>query len=262
MTPRLTLRERLSTQRALLGLLQAHPNPTLTEIAALSGHDFVMLDDEHGCFDTSDYIHALQVLVGTDTLAFIRLSNHDGRAVGSYLDFGADAIVVPDVSTAEQAQALVRAMSYPPSGTRGIGAALHRVTRYGPDHATYLKSSGDRAALLVIIESALGAANAREILSVPGVAGVIIGPADLSASLGHPGDFSQPGYAEAFARVEQAAYETGKFFGTAPHPGYATEALLARGHRILILGSDVSLIGEAMRTLVSEAKSILESLQR
>src|SRR6266496_3653024 len=159
MKPRRSPHERLSTQRALIGLLQTHPNPALAEIAGMCGYDFLMLDGEHGVFSEQDYLQTLQVLTSTDALAFVRLAGHDTHAIGRYLDMGVDAIVVPNVSTAEQARALVRAMEYPPAGTRGFGASAHRATRYGMDLEEHMKSPREGVCLVVMIESSVGVAN-------------------------------------------------------------------------------------------------------
>lgn len=257
MKARRTLQERLATQRALIGLLQAHPNPALAEMAGMCGYDFLLLDGEHGVFSESDYLQTLQALAAADVLAMVRLGKHDTQALGRYLDMGADVTVVPNVSTAEQARTLARAMEYPPAGTRGFGAPLHRATRYGMDLAAHLKAPRQGVCLVVIIESASGVANVEDILAVEGIDGVIIGPSDLTADLGCAGDFSQAAYARAVARIERAAAARGKLLGTAPHPGSPFEALVARGHRLLIIGDDVSLVREAMSAQVAKARSYL-----
>lgn len=251
-----SLRERLATRRALIGMIQVLPNTAISEMAGMCGYDFIILDGEHGVFDERDYFHTLQTLAATEVLAFVRVGNHDPQAVGRYLDLGADGIVVPNVSTAEQAKTLARAIEYPPAGTRGL--AIHRATRYGLDLAAYLKAPRDRACLLFLIESALGVANADDILGVDGVDGVFIGPSDLTADLGRPGDFSQPAYAEAVARIEKAAAASGKIVGTGPHPGFPLEALVARGHRLLLVGGDMSLVRQAMTSQVASAKAAVE----
>ena len=257
MKPHSSLHERLSTRRVLIGLMQTYPNPVLAEMAGMCGYDFVIVDDEHGVFGEIDHVQALRALDSVNALALVRLAGHDLRAVGRYLDIGADVIVAPNVTTAEQARALVRAMVYPPAGTRGFGASGHRATRYGMDLAAHLKAPREGVSLVVIIESALGVANVEDILAVDGVDGAIIGPWDLTADLGCAGDFSQPQYAQAVARIEQAAVARGKLLGTGPHPGNPLEALVARGHRLLVIGGDMPLIREAMNAQVSQARSCL-----
>lgn len=255
MKPQRSVLERLSTQRALIGLLQTHPNPALAEMAGMCGYDFLMLDGEHGVLSEQDYLQTLQALTATDALAFVRLAGHDTHAVGRYLDMGVDAIVVPNVSTVEQATALARAMEYPPAGTRGFGASAHRATRYGMDMEAHLKSPREGACLVVMIESSLGVANVEAILAVEGVDGVFIGPSDLTANLGEARNFSLPAYVQAMAHIERAAAARGKLLGTAPHAGSPLEALLARGHRLLIVDADMSLVREAMTSQVLKAKS-------
>lgn len=255
MKTRLTLHERLSAKRALIGLLQSRPDPAIAEMAGMCGYDFLILDDEHGTFGGSDHLQTFQAIGFTDMAAFVRLRGHDVQALGRYLDMGADGIVVPNVTCAEQAVALVRAMDYAPAGTRGFGAAAHRATRYGMDIAAHLNSPRGGASLVVLIESALGVANVDEILSVDGVDGAFIGPNDLTASLGCPGEFSSPVYAEAITQIEHAASTRHKIFGTGPHPGYPIETLLARGHRLLVLGADMPLFREAMSAQVAKANS-------
>jgi len=251
------LPERLSTQRALIGFLQTHPNPLMAEIAGMCGYDFLLMDGEHGVFSEMDYLYSLQALAGWDILAMVRLREHDVKEVGRYLDMGFDVIVAPNVTSEEQARALVRAMTYPPSGTRGFGASLHRATRYGIDIAAHLEAPRGTASLLVIIESAPGLTNVEDIVAVEGVDGVIIGPFDLSAELGGVGEFSSPAYAQAVARIELATAARAKLVGTAPHPGNPLEVLLTRGHRLFIVGADMSMVREAMSATLAKAKSFL-----
>lgn len=257
MKSRRSLREHLLSGHPLVGLLQSHPNTVVTEIAAICGFQFLMLDGEHGVYGDQDYLHAVQTLAAFDVFALVRLATQDLHALGRYMDMGVDAIVVPNVSTAEQARALVRAMDYPPAGTRGVGAALHRSTRYGADFASYLKAPRANVCLLPIIESALGSANADEILAVDGVDGVVIGPADLSADLGRAGDFSQPAFMEAVTHIERAAAARGKLLGGAPHAGNPIDALLTRGYRLLIVASDINLMREAFSAQVAKSKTSL-----
>lgn len=257
MRTRRTLHERLSAKRALIGLLQTHPDPVLSEMAGMCGYDFLILDDEHGVFSTRDHLQTFQAIGFTEIAAFVRLRGHDAQDLGRYLDMGADGIIVPNVTSGEQAAAVVRAMDYPPVGTRGFGAAAHRATRYGMDLAAHFESPRGGASLIVLIESALGLANVDEILSIDGVDGAFIGPSDLTASLGCAGNFSNPAYAGAVTRIEHAASMHGKILGTAAHPGYPVETLLARGHRLLILGADLPLIREAMSTQVANANCCL-----
>lgn len=252
----------LSEKRPLIGFLQTRRNPEVTELTGICGYDFVLMDCEHGILSESDCVETAAILTAGGVLALVRLADHDRKAVGKFLDMGIDAVVIPNVSTAAQATMLARAAQYPPSGTRSFGASLHRVTRYGIAPAETETAPQSKPRLLVMIESTLGVNNVEEIIAVDGVDGVVVGPWDLTADLGRLGDFSQPGYVEALDRVERAVNSVGKLLGTAPHPGSPAEALVARGHRLLIIGADIPLFREAMTSQVLEARSAIRTQEK
>lgn len=239
--------------------MQTVPNTALSEMAALCGYDFLILDVEHGYFSEMDCLQALQTLRSTATAALIRLRGHDATSLGHYLDMGADGVLAPNVSTAAQARDLVRAMVYPPNGTRGCAGPMARGCGYGTDFAVHVKSPRDGLILAVMIETALGVANIEEILAVEGVDAVVVGPFDLSADMGYPAEFLHPAYVEALARIEKAAAAHGKLIGTAPHQGNTLESLLERGHRLITIGTDITLIREAMTARVAGAKAALRN---
>jgi 4-hydroxy-2-oxoheptanedioate aldolase len=244
---RRSVQERLSDRRALIGLRQLRPNPSLLQMAAKVGYDFLFLDGEHGEFDDADCQEAISVLATTDLIAMVRLAGHDLDALCRYVNMGADVIIVPHVSTPEEARRLVRAMN-------------DATVRSSYSGRTDSGAQRERPYLIAIIESALGVSHAEAILAVDGIDGVLVGPSDLSADLGSRGDYSHAMYSDALARVEQAAIAAGKILGTAPHSDYKLEKLLLRGHRVFVMGSDASLIEEAMRAKVSAAQSALETV--
>lgn len=257
MKPRHVLSQRLAEQKVLLGLMQTVPHPMLGEMAAICGYDFLILDSEHGFFGELEHLQALLTLGSAGIGAFVRMREHDPQAVGRYLDMGADGILVPNVSSAAQAASFARAMEYPPAGIRHCAGPMTRASCYGVDFAAHLKAPRAGTLLAVMIETALGVANVEDILAVAGVDAVIVGPFDLTADLGFPGDFSHPDYTQALARIERAAAAHGKILGTAPHPGNPIEALLARGHRLITVGTDITLLREAMAARVATARACL-----
>lgn len=238
-----------------MGFLQSVPSPAVTELAATSGYDFLILDSEHGLFSELDHFQALLTLSGSDVPALVRLRGHDAQALGRYLDMGADGILIPNVTSAEEAQLMVRAASYPPAGARGFAGALARAARYGADLAAHVRTPRGGIFIAVMIEAMGGVENIDAILDVEGVDGVVIGPFDLTADMGFPGDFSRSGYAEALMHIERSAAARGKVYGTAPHPGYSLRELIARGHRLITLAADMSLFREAMSVQLAQALS-------
>ena len=227
---KIDLRDHLSLNRPLMGIIQMGINPLLSEFADECGYDFVFLDREHGVFTEDDYVRSMKGPHASQSLTMVRIAEQNIDELQRGVNLGADCVVVPHVATVSEARTMAGAM--------------------------YVSA---RARLIVIIESELGVANAREILSVQGVDGVLIGPTDLSADLGIPGEFGNPVYSQALANVERAASMAGKILGTVPHGDYSIPILQARGHRLLILGTDRSLVRDAMTSQIARARSHLQS---
>jgi len=230
------------------GLLQTVPNTVLSYIAALSGYDFIVLDSEHGTFYEPDYLPAMLATGTFDFTTIVRVRGEDPTSLGRCLDMGIDGIIVPNVTTAHQATELVKAMHFPPKGSRGYAGSIARSSGYGLELEDYRKPD---PFLSVMIESEEGVDNVDEIVRVNGVSAVVVGHFDLSASLGIPGDFAQPAYERALGRIEGAAATHGKTLGSAPHPSYPVEKLIARGHRLITLSVDTKLIREAMTAQIT-----------
>jgi 2-keto-3-deoxy-L-rhamnonate aldolase RhmA len=236
-------RTKVADAAVSFGLLQTVPNPHVSYIAALSGYDFIVLDSEHGTFYEPDYLPAVFATGTFDLTTIVRLRGQDPTSLGRCLDMGIDGIMVPNVTTAHQATELVKAMHFPPKGSRGYAGSIARSSGYGLELENYRMPD---PFLSVMIESEEGVDNVEEIVRVEGVSAVVVGHYDLSASLGIPGDFAQPAYERALRRIEGAAATHRKTLGSAPHPDYPVEQLIARGHRLITLGVDTRLIREAL----------------
>jgi 2-keto-3-deoxy-L-rhamnonate aldolase RhmA len=237
-------RAKLAEGAVSFGLLQTVPNTLVSYIAALSGYDFIVLDSEHGTFYEPDYLPAMLATGTFDVTTIVRLRGQDPTSLGRCLDMGIDGIMVPNVTTAHQVTELVKAMHFPPKGSRGYAGSIARSSGYGLELENYQR--GVDPFLSVMIESEEGVDNVEEIVRVEGISAVVIGHYDLSASLGIPGDFAQPAYERALHRIEGAAATHRKTLGSAPHPEYPIERLIARGHRLITLGVDTRLIREAL----------------
>jgi len=241
-------RTKVADAAVSFGLLQTVPNTIVSYIAALSGYDFIVLDSEHGTFYEPDYLPAMLATGTFDLTTIVRLRGQDPTSLGRCLDMGIDGIMVPNVTTAHQATELVKAMHFPPKGSRGYAGSIARSSGYGLELEDYRKPD---PFLSVMIESEEGVDNVDEIVRVNGVSAVVVGHFDLSASLGIPGDFAQPAYERALGRIEGAAATHGKTLGSAPHPSYPVERLIARGHRLITLSVDTKLIREAMTAQIT-----------
>lgn len=204
-----SLKERVATGHQVVGAILRMPAESLVEMCGLAGLDYVIIDCEHGPAD----LIALQThlaaadSVGMETL--VRVPGGEPGLVLRCLDLGASGIVVPQVESAGDASAAVAAAHYPPLGARGF-ATYTRAGEYGKVAATdHLAAAGRRTLVIPMVETAKGVANAAEILSADGVDGVLVGPADLSVSLGIPGQTASPPVQDAIAAVHAEAGRQG-----------------------------------------------------
>ena len=202
-----SLAERLRSREPLLGTLLRMPNEALVEMTALVGLDFVVIDTEHGPGDQIPLMHHLMAAAGAGIPALVRIGTND--EILRVLDLGAAGIIVPHISTVEQAEAVVRAAHYPPYGERGF-ATYTRSGRHGlVGVAEHLQSARTRTAIILMIEDGPGVAAAEQIAAVDGVDALFVGPADLSVALGFPGQQDAPPVQQAISDVHAAARRAG-----------------------------------------------------
>jgi 4-hydroxy-2-oxoheptanedioate aldolase len=194
-TPKNRFKEAIRAGRPQLGLWVASGDPLVTEICAGAGFDWLAIDAEHGPQHMPGILAQLQAMGGYPTChPVVRVPSADPAGLKQYLDIGAQTLLVPMVETAEAAAAVVRACRYPPLGERGIGGA--RAAGWGR-YVDYLEVANREVCVLVQVETVRALGNLDAILAVPDLDGVFIGPADLSASMGHLGNPSHPAVTEA-----------------------------------------------------------------
>ncbi|MDP3541434.1 MAG: aldolase/citrate lyase family protein [Elusimicrobiota bacterium] len=204
----MTLKDKLRKGVPTIGTWLTLAHPALAEMAARAGFDWVAVDLEHSSItlrECEDLIRVIDLAEGTP---LVRLTSNDPDLIKRVMDSGARGVIVPTVSTEEEAQLAVEAVYYPPRGRRGVGLA--RAHGYGADFAGYMKRLAKEAVVVAMIETAQGVENAERILGVDGVDAYFLGPYDLSASLGVIGKTSHPKVEKAIAKVRAAGKRTGK----------------------------------------------------
>ncbi len=176
-------------QASLLGWITA-TDPAIAEIEVEWGYDGLIIDTEHATFDPPTLRGVLMAFRGTDCVPIVRVGANDIYLLKTALDLGAGGVLIPLVDDAAAAQAAVAACRYAPDGKRGV--APRRAGNYNRDTATYLAEANSSVIVMVQIESLTAYRNLDEILAVKGVDCCFIGPADLSATMGHLGDVRHP----------------------------------------------------------------------
>ncbi len=176
-------REKLAKGEAVYGVPVTINAPSLVELLAVAGMDFVMLDSEGGPLDPSEIEDLVRASELTGITPLVRVPVNRPEVIGIFLDRGAHGIVVPKVSSPEEAEAVVRAAKFPPEGNRGFAPARWTITYRGEKDAY---AAANRETLVIcMVEDPRGMAAIGDIASVPGVDAVHIGPNDLALSLGH-----------------------------------------------------------------------------
>ncbi|WP_416769327.1 4-hydroxy-2-oxoheptanedioate aldolase [Pseudomonas sp. RHF3.3-3] len=248
-----TFKARLKAREPQIGLWLGLADAYCAELAANAGFDWLLIDGEHAPNDLRSLLGQLQAVAPYPSQPIIRPVIGDTALIKQVLDIGAQTLLVPMVETAEQARELVRAISYPPKGIRGVGSALARASRWNTLPG-YLDKADEQMCLLVQIENREGLANLDEIAAVEGVDGVFIGPADLSASMGHRGN---PGHPQVQAAIEDAILRVGKA-GKAAGILSADETLarryLALGALFVAVGVDTTVLMRGLQTLAARFK--------
>ncbi|ARO87030.1 2,4-dihydroxyhept-2-ene-1,7-dioic acid aldolase [Nitrosospira lacus] len=202
------LKSKLARNALTIGSWVTLGHPAIAEIMAAAGFDWLVLDTEHSVLELSEVQMMIQVLDGQQCPAIVRLTSNHPDQIKRVMDAGAAGVMVPMVKTAADAEAAVQAVYYPPRGRRGVGLA--RAQGYGARFQQYRQWLEDNAVIVVMIEH-IDAVNAIDsILSVPGIDAYIIGPYDLSGSMGRPGELDYPDVESAIEQVREAGHRLGK----------------------------------------------------
>ena len=232
-------RARLKAGEAVVGTWLGVPSPISARFMAQLGFDYLTVDMEHQPIGIETAAAMFAVIAAAGVTPLARVPWNTGENIKRVLDCGAHGIVVPMVNTRAEAEAVVAAAKYPPDGVRSVGGALHAMN-FGTDPATYYARANGEILVVVQAESPEGVANAAEILSVPGIDAVFIGPNDLLAQMGQTPrmESDAPQFVEALEHIVRTADR----FGVAPGIHTANNEMcgrrMAQGFRFMAIASD------------------------
>lgn len=245
----MNLKHRLAAGEPTVGTWVTLGHPSIAEVLARAGFDWLVIDLEHSVIGLREAQDLLRAADLHGVPGIVRLPANDPVVIKRVMDAGAAGVMVPMVNRAADAAAAVAAVRYPPSGTRGVGLA--RAQGYGAEgaFAAYRDGLDDTAVVVVMIEHVDAVAAIEEILAVDGVDAFIIGPYDLSGSLGVPGALDDPAVVDAIATVRAAGERHGVPGGlhvVEPDPA-RLRAALTEGHRFVGYGLDVRFLDVGAR---------------
>lgn len=246
-----TFREHLAgADHALIGMWSCTGSPLVTEIAAGSGLDWLLIDGEHSANTLESLQVQLQAVAAYPITPLVRVPWNDPVTIKQMLDIGAQNLIVPMVSSADEARAAVAATRYPPAGIRGVGSALARSARWNRVEG-YLVEAAQHVSVTLQIETSAGVEAAAEIAAVDGVDAVFVGPSDLSASMGLLGQQTHPDVVAAVEHVFTAVAAAGKPVGVNAFDPVAADAYIAAGASFVAVGADVALLARASEALAT-----------
>lgn len=237
-----------AAERPLAGMWVCSGSPVIAEICAGAGLDWLLIDMEHAANSLESVLVQLQVAAAYPVTPMVRVAVADPVIIKQVLDLGAQNLLVPMISSADQARSVVQAMHYPPRGRRGVGSALARSGRWNRVEG-YLANGSDHVSVTVQVETAEAVEAAGEIAAVDGVDAVFVGPSDLAASMGLLGQQSHPDVVAAVLRTFEAVHAAGRPVGVNAFDPEVAQNYLDAGADFVLVAADVSILARGAEAL-------------
>ena len=233
----------------LIGTLITMPVPEVAEIMVEVGFDWLFVDTEHAPFNAKDALKILQA-AGNRCPCVVRIPANEEVWIKKALDIGADGIIAPQVNSAEEAEHIVRMCKYPPQGTRSVG--IGRAHKYGLGFKEYVARANDEIAVILQAENTNALKNISEIVRVPGIDAIFIGPYDLSASMGKMGNVTDADVRNAISTMAECCKNAGVRLGIFTDTAETAAAYIEQGFTLIAISTDGLYMAQgAKKTLIS-----------
>ncbi|UCD51823.1 MAG: hypothetical protein JSW27_04150 [Phycisphaerales bacterium] len=246
-----TFKKRLLDMERLIGTVVTIAAPDVADVLSRLGFDFLWIDAEHGALDLTQAQMLVQATAGRCSTV-VRVSSQDEAWIKKALDIGCDGIVVPHVNTEEQARRIVELSFYPPVGTRSLGAA--RGQGYGIDLPHAIEQANEQTAVIVQAEHIKAVENIESIVKVEGVTAVLIGPYDLSGSLGVLGQVDNPQVREAVVHVAEECRKARMPVGIFAADVAAAQQALDDGVNMVAMGLDIFFLWQSANKALADLR--------
>jgi len=231
-------------------------HPAIAEIMARAGFDWLAVDLEHTSITIREAEELIRVIELSGVKPLVRLTSNNKDLIKRVMDAGSHGVIVPMVNSAEQAKQAVEAVKYPPFGKRGVGLA--RAQGYGAKFKEYMNWQKKHTIVIVQIEHIEAVKHLEEILAVPGVDGYIIGPYDLTGSMGIPGEFEHPDFLKVMEKVNAVIAKSNIPGGThiiEPDPEKLQECI-DKGYRFIAYSVDIRMLDVSCRKGLESLKKV------
>lgn len=248
------LKKLLFEKRQTYGTWITIPHLLIPEILAAAGFEWLVVDMEHSSMELNDVLPLVMSIEANDMVPLVRVGENNPNLIKRVMDAGAYGVIVANVCNKDDAGAAVSSVKYPPIGARGIG--LYRAQKYGRQFEEYKKWLAEESIVIVQIEHIDAVNNIEEIFSTSGIDAFIIGPYDLSGSLGKPGEFNDSKVIDALKRVMDAASRYNMpagFHSVSSDPGEARRRR-EEGYIFLAFSMDAIFLGDAAYQALSVLK--------
>ncbi|MEY4987427.1 MAG: hypothetical protein RL567_1206 [Bacteroidota bacterium] len=206
-----SLKQKLKKQDLSIGSWLTIPHQSVVEILSTAGFEWLTIDLEHAAISIETVMNLIGHIQGNGMQALVRVSKNEEVVIKRVLDAGADGIIVPMILNKEDALLAVNYVKYPPEGKRGVG--LNRAQKYGIAFPEYQDWVNNEVVIIAQIENIQAVENLEDILNVKGIDGIIVGPYDLSASMGFPGEYNREDVKAALSRIDEIAKKMKKPLG-------------------------------------------------
>lgn len=250
------LKASLQKKELTVGTWLSIPHRSVVEIFGKSGFDWVVIDLEHAPIGIDQTANLISCIQGSGMQALVRVNKNEEVVIKSVLDAGADGIIVPMIKNRSEAEKAVSFAYYPPTGTRGVG--LNRAQHYGEGFESYKKWLTDNVVIIAQIEHINAIENLDEILSVHGIDGTIIGPYDLSGSMGYPGEYNRQDVKSALESYITKANKAGKPLGFHVIESDASFSIekIQQGFSFIAFSIDFFFLGDRAKSELEKIKNI------
>jgi len=250
------VRRRLQANKTCYGLWIGTESPSVTEAAVALGLDWVCIDMEHGHLDFHEVMDHIRAVRGSDTAAIVRVPEIGMSPIKRALDMGAHGVIIPYAQSLEDVERGFRFGKFPPRGVRGISG--DRAVKWGMGAKEYIDCADEETLIIPLIETRGAVEEIDAILDIPGMEAIFFGPADLTASYGHKGDWEGPGVAEKILEVRAKAETKGIASGIMSKSPSDTILRRDQGFRMIALGTEMGLMIREIREHLDAAGRKIE----